>query len=380
MLALTAFGGPPTHFSMFLDRLVRVRGYLTEEELIELNALCQIIPGPTSTQIITSIGFKIGGPNLAYLTLLVWILPAVTAMIGAAIIISALQAKDIPIGFTKFIQPMAVGFVSYAAYTISVKVIKTKLAVIIMVITATISFFVKNPYIFPIILLMAGAITAFKYHQQPREEKTGFKIRWANFILWAGVFILAAILGGITKDMHVLLFENFYRNGSLIFGGSSVLVPFMYTEFVLFKEHLTSEEFLTGFAAVQAIPGPVFSFTAYIGALAMREYGIWGTILGGFVAALGIFLPGTFLIFFVIRIWESLKKYRIIRASLEGISAASSGMVAAAAFVLFQPIETSVLNLGIVTTTFILLAFTRIPAPFIILAGLLSGLIAGIFA
>jgi chromate transporter len=274
---------------------------------------------------------------------------------------------------------MAVGFVSYAAYTISVKVVKTRLAVIIMVISAIVSFFVKSPYIFPIILLMAGSITAFKYHQQPKEEKSGFKIRWANFILWIGVLIVAASLGGITRAMPVLLFENFYRNGSLVFGGSSVLVPFMYTEFVLFKNYLSSAEFLTGFAAVQAIPGPVFSFTAYIGALAMRDYGIWGSILGGFVAALGIFLPGTFLIFFLIRIWESLKKYRIIRASLEGISAASSGMVAAAALILFQPIETSFLNLGIVSTTFILLAFTKIPAPFIILAGLLSGLIAGIF-
>lgn len=377
ILSVTAFGGPQAHLALLFDTMVNNRKYLTEKELIELHALCQILPGPTSTQTITAIGFKIGGPNLAYLTLLVWMLPAVSIMIAAAIGIAALQENNISIDFTKYIQPMAVGFVTYAAYKISVKVVHSRLAMGIMIIAAVVSYFVKNPFIFPVILLLSGATTALNYKTHPKETDKRISVDWRNFILWAAVLAFFAILGGITRERLVLIFENFYRNGSLIFGGGQVLIPLLYTEFVEFKDYLTSEEFLSGFGIVQALPGPVFSFSAYIGALAMREQGILWEVAGGIVAAAGIFLPGTFMIFFVIRFWEKLKKYRVVKASLEGINAASSGLVIAAAFLLFQPIEenANVINIGFLVGTFILLMFTRVPAPFIILGGLLAGLI-----
>lgn len=374
-LAITAFGGPQVHVAMFLETMVQKRAYLSEKELIELNALCQVLPGPTSTQTITAIGFRVGGPNLAYLTLLVWILPAVSFMTVAGLFVSSIYEKNTSFEFTRFIQPMAVGFVSYAAYTISKKVVNTRTGIFIMVVAAVLSFFIRSPFIFPILILIGGASTAFKYKAQPIEEKDRIKIQWSNFILWAGFFLLAAGLGAITKFKPILLLENFYRNGSMIFGGGQVLIPYLFTEFVDFKNYLSASEFLSGYAIVQALPGPVFSFSAYIGALSARELGPGGEILGAFTASIGIFLPGTFLIFFVIRFWENLKKYRIIRASLEGISAASSGMVAAAAILLFQPLETSVLNFAIVIVTFGLLNWTRVPAPFIILTGIIAGIV-----
>lgn len=383
MLALTAFGGPQAHIAMLFDLMVEKRGYLTEEELIELNALCQILPGPTSTQTITAIGFKIGGPNLAYLTLLVWITPAVTLMTAAGILIATLSANDISIEFTKYIQPMAVGFVSYAAYKISTKVVKTYTGVVLMVISAVISYFLSSPYVFPLILVLSGSFTALNYRKQPKEEKVKINIKWANFVLWGGTLIFAAVLGGVTDWLPVRLFENFYRNGSLIFGGGQVLIPLLYTEFVEFKQWMTSEQFLSGYAFVQSLPGPVFSFSAYVGAIASSGQGIVAGALGGLTSALGIFLPGTFLIFFIIRIWDGLKKYRVIRASLEGVNAASSGMVAAAAILMFQPMEINlanlalmdVVNISIVISTLSVLLFTKIPAPLIIMAGLIAGFI-----
>jgi len=377
VLSISAFGGPQAHLAMMFDTMVKKRNYISEKELIELHALCQILPGPTSTQTITALGFKIGGPNLAYLTLLIWMLPAVSIMIAAAIGISTLQENNISIDFTKYIQPMAVGFVTYAAYKISVKVVHTRLAMGLMIIAAVISYFVKNPLVFPIVLLLSGAITAINYRRHPKEPDKYIKIDWRNFILWAAVLIFFAILGSITRERIVLIFENFYRNGSLIFGGGQVLIPLLYTEFVEFKHYLSSEEFLSGFGIVQALPGPVFSFSAYIGALAMRSQGIFWEIIGGLVAAAGIFLPGTFLIFFVIRFWEQLKKYRVVKASLEGINAASSGLVIAASFLLFQPIESNanVVNITILVGTFIVLMFTRIPPPLIVVCGLIAGLV-----
>lgn len=378
-LSVTCFGGPQAHLAYYQRVLVEKGGYLTEEDLLELYALCQIVPGPTSTQTLTSVGYRLGGATLAYLTLLIWMLPAVTIMTAAGLLIGSFQEKELSLAFTRFIQPMAVGFVAYAAYTISLKTVNTRVGFVLMVTSAVISYFVKTPIIFPVILLGAGMITAFNYKLHPKQEKKKFSVPWANFFLWAGVFILAAALGGITKALPIKLFENFYRNGSLIFGGGQVLVPMLYTEFVQYAKPLhfptSPTEFLSGYALAQAVPGPVFSFSAYIGALSMREYGYGGEILGALVSAAGIFLPGTFLIFFVIRIWDSLKKFRPIRASLEGINAANAGLVAAAAFLLFQPLDNTVTNFGFTIGTFCLLAYTKLPSWSIIAFGLLLGFV-----
>ena len=360
---------------MFLDLLVKKRGYLSEEDLIELNALCQILPGPTSTQTITAIGFKIGGPNLAYLTLLIWMIPAVTIMTMAGVIISNLQEENISLEFTKIIQPMAVGFVAYAAFRITRKVVKGLQGYLLMVSSCVISVLYASPYLFPILLLLGGSISSLNYKSQPIEEKDKIRIQWSNFILWAVVFIAAALLGHFTRSLPVRLFENFYRNGSLIFGGGQVLIPFLYAEFVELKAYLTNEEFLSGYALMQSLPGPVFSFCAYVGSLSMRNSGLGGEIIGALVASAGIFLPGTFLIFFVIRFWDSLKKYRHVKASLSGINAVSSGMVIAAAFIMFIPLAFNPLNVGVTIGTFILLQFTKIPSPLLIVAGLLAGIL-----
>ncbi|MFC6996735.1 chromate efflux transporter [Rufibacter roseus] len=374
-LSLTAFGGPQAHIAMMLRLLVEKRRFINEKELMELNALCNILPGPTSTQTITAIGFKVGGPNLAYLTLLVWIAPAALIMIAAGLLISFLGDKGAPLGFTRFIQPMAVGFVAFAAYRISSKVVTTKLGILILMVSAILSYFFRSPWVFPALLLAGGSLTAFRFKRQPILEKKPMRVEWANFLLFAGVLVAAALLGRYTQLRAVLLFENFYRNGSLIFGGGQVLIPLMYTEFVVFKSYLSSKEFLSGFAMVQALPGPVFSFCSYIGTLSMREYGWGGQILGGIVSTIAIFLPGTFLIFFVIRFWGELRKFRVIQASLEGINAVGSGLVCAAAIMLYHPIENTPYNFGLVVVTFALLLWTKVPAPLLILTGLVVGLL-----
>lgn len=364
------------HIALFIDKLVDKRGYLSEQELLELNALCQILPGPTSTQTITAIGFRVGGIPLAYLTLLIWCLPAICLMIGLALGFTFLKSQDIFIDMTYYIQPMAVGFIAYAAFKISTAVIRSKSGILVMILSAIISYIYASPFLFPVLIILGGTVTALKYKRQPFVEKTEpLKIKWDGFLIWLAILIVGGALATFTNSAPIKLFENFYRNGSLIFGGGQVLIPLLYTEFVEYKHFLSSQEFLAGYGFAQAVPGPVFSFSAFIGSLSMREYGTIGKIIGGFIAATGIFLPGTFLIFFVYRFWESLKRYRIIRASLEGITAASSGMVAAAALLLFIPLPAVWYNPTIVIGTFALLQFTRIPAPFIILGGLIMGLI-----
>ena len=380
-LSLTAFGGPQAFLAMLLERMVKKRGYIKEEELWELNALCNMLPGPSSTQLVSAIGFRVGGPNLAYLALFVWILPATLLMVTAAFLIDFLQ-ENTPgaLNFARFIQPMAIGFIIFAAQKTISKMVKTTEAMILMLISAFVSFFYSSPYIFPIMLILGGLSTSIKYKNQPKaEEEKPLKIKWSNFYLWIGVLIVAAVSGAITKYQPILLFENFYRNGSLIFGGGQVLVPYLYTEFVDFKHFLNSEEFLTGYAISQGIPGPTFSIASYIGALSMREFGVSGFIVGGLIGAAGIFLPGIFMIFFVIRFWDQLKLYRPVRAALEGINAVSCGMLIAAAYLLFEPLEANGLNIFFILGTYALLQFSKISSPIIISGGIILGIFANHF-
>ena len=376
LLSVTAFGGPQVFLAMVIDVMVKRRGYLTERDLLELNALCLVLPGPTSTQTISAIGFKIGGPILAYLSLLIWILPATVLMIATAFLIEHLQENtEGALGFAKFIQPMAIGYIIYAAQITIKKMIHTVEAAILMMIAAFVAFFYNSPFIFPIMLFFGGLITTHNYNKQPIiTSSSKISISWSNFVLWGGVLVAAAVLGHYTRYLPVRLFENFYRNGSLIFGGGQVLVPYLYTEFVEFKGYLSSEEFLTGYAISQSIPGPTFSISSYIGALSLREWGAGGLVLGGLVAAAGIFLPGTFLIFFVVRFWDELKIYRPVRAALEGINAVSCGMLIAAAYLLFEPLDNNLFNIIAIIGTFALLQFSRIPSPLIIVFGVIAGL------
>jgi chromate transporter len=383
-LSVSSFGGAQAHIAHFHNILVKKRKYFTETDLTEVNSLCAVLPGPTSTQTLVALGYKLGGPSLAYLTLLIWMLPSVAIMTTAGILVGSFEARQISLDFTRFIQPMAVGFVAYAAWSISLKTVNTKTGLVLMIVAGVATYFIKTPLVFPIMLLIAGTITSFKYKKQPREVHKGLGLRWEAFFLWIGVFVLAAGVGLLTKAMGygepllpIRLFENFYRNGSLVFGGGQVLTPMLYTEFVQYapKQYLSTEEFLSGYALTQSLPGPLFSFAAYIGALSMRDFGVGGEIIGGVMSALGVFLPGTFLAFFMIRVWDTLKKFRPIRASLEGINAANAGLIAAAAILLFQPLENTMSNFGFTILTFCALAFTRAPSWALIAFGLALGFI-----
>ncbi len=372
ILALTCFGGPQVHLTMFLDRLVKKHNYITEAEILELQALCQVLPGPTSTQTITAIGFRLGGASLAYLTLLVWILPGTLLMTLAALGVTYVE-KDQLTNLTRFIKPMGVAFIIFAAFSIGVKVIKTKISIFLMLLAAIAAFVFPSPYITPIWILLGGLATSFKFGEQEKMEKQPIKVEWSNFILWLGVFMFLVILGKITNNLPIRLFENFYRNGSLAFGGGHILKPLLYNEFVEFKHYLSADEFLSGVAIVEVAPGPVFSISAFVGALSMREWGTSGEILGSIVSSLGIFLPGTFLIFFVIRFWNELKKYRGIRASLEGINAASTGLTAAAALSLYRPMAFDLVSDLTIILTLILLQTRLVSTYILIFIGLFLG-------
>ncbi|GGN01204.1 chromate transporter [Dyadobacter beijingensis] len=375
LLSLTAFGGPQVHLMMMIERLVHKRRYVTEEELLELQALCSILPGPSSTQTVTAIGLKIGGQPLAYLTLLVWSLPAMLLMTLAAIGIHYLERNAISLNFTRFVGPMAVAFLMYGASSIARKVIHNTQGWTFLLISTILAYLYPSPYMTPVLIICGGVAASLNFKKHEKMEKAEIRIKWRPIIFWISVLIAAAIIGKITNSLPVRLFENFYRNGSLVFGGGQVLIPILYNEFVTFKHYLTEQEFLAGMALTQVVPGPVFSIATFVGSVSLQSAGWFGQFVGGFVATAGIFLPGTFFIFFAYPFWDQLKRYRGIRASLEGIHAASCGLTIAAAISLFQPMMTDIQPVITVIATLIVVAFGKVPSYVIILAGLLLGLV-----
>ena len=158
-MSLTCFGGPQAHLALFIQHLVYKHRYITESEIMEMQALCQLLPGPTSTQTITAIGFKLGGAKVSYFTLLVWILPATVFMGVAALGISFFE-KGTLVRITQFIKPMGVAFIFFAAFIIGKKVIKTKTSIVLMTLSAFAGFYFRSPYITPILILLGGVVAS----------------------------------------------------------------------------------------------------------------------------------------------------------------------------------------------------------------------------
>lgn len=390
VLAVSAFGGPQAHIAMMFELLVKKRAYLSEEELIELNALCQILPGPTSTQTIIAIGLKKGGVPLALLTFLVWVFPAGSLMIIIALYTRDLEEKGVDLSFTRFIQPMAISFIFFAGYKIATKVIKKDITLVLMLFSLISAYVITQwlqgstlaAVLYPLLLIVSGIITSFNYEKHKKVfRKERIKIKWDYFICFVLVFAIAAVLGNVYSNRILLLFENFYRNGSLIFGGGQVLIPLLKAQFVDYKGYLNSSEFLSGIAFVNAMPGPVFSVAGYVGTMSMQGYVTSSQVFGGIVSLLAVFLPGIFLIFFVHRFWEQLKNYRPIRASLTGVSAAGTGLVFAASFLLMDSVnlmptsQIGLTNLAVLIGSFLILVWGKIPSPVLIILALLLGAI-----
>ncbi|RZM24444.1 MAG: chromate efflux transporter [Pedobacter sp.] len=383
LFTLTAFGGAQAHISLLLKYFVKNRPYITEAELLELNALAQVLPGPASTQTLVGIAYKVGGLRLSILTFLIWIIPSAAVMTFAAISYAKLDHKARFVEILKYIQPIALGIVAYGAFNLAQKVLSSQLSWFLAISAVIATLVLRNAYVFPMAILIGGMISSSI--ETPKEEtelrmRLFSNINRKKLISFFAVLMALALLGAIINttspfSLPVRLFENFYRNGIFIFGGGQVLVPLMFTEFVQMKHYLNPSEFLSGFALQQALPGPTFSFTSYLSALSMKNfgYGVGGQIVGGLIGVLGINIPGLILVLFIVPFWDDLKKITRIRHSLSGINAVSVGFILAAFILLVKPIGVDLLSFGIIGITFLILNYTRISPPLIVIGGMILG-------
>lgn len=371
--SLGAYGGPEAHLGVFTEQMVVRRQYLDETDLIELIALCSILPGPTSTQTIVSIGYRMGGPLLALLTMLVWALPVLTVMTILSFLYQFLAGRGISADVLRYVGPMAVGFIILAAVRIGRKVVRDTPTALLMVFGAATTYFIRAPWIFPLVLVTGGAVAILMEREKNLWNRVRIRPPWLYLAAFALLALGSLALAGITHHRLVHVFESFYRYGYLVFGGGQVVVPVMHSELVQMREYMTNQEFLTGYGLVQGLPGPMFSFAAYAGGLAARNGAVTFQVLGAILGGIGIFLPGLLLIYFVYPVWEDLKQIRAVRLSLRGINAVAGGLIAIAAVILMQASGLELDKLLVTVATVVLLATRKVPAPVIVAAALAAG-------
>ena len=342
---------------------------------MELVALCSILPGPTSSQTIVAVGYRIGGPLLALLTMIVWALPAVVVMISLSFLGHVLEIFHLSINVLRFIGPMAVGFIVLAALRVSRKVIVNQLTGALMVMSTFVTLFIRDSWVFPLVLLLGGMVTVFASREKQLFTRISLHPPWKYLI----IFLLLAfglLAGSLFFDRTLIhIGESFYRYGYLVFGGGQVVVPVMYSDLVEVHAYMTDREFLTGYGLVQGLGGPMFSFAAYAGGLAARGSTWPVQVIGAILGGIGIFLPGLLLIYFVFPIWEQLKQLKAIRIALQGVGAVAGGMIAAAAIILLRTSGFSPINLAVTALSILLLAARRVPAPLIVLLTIAAGFI-----
>ena len=388
--SVTAFGGPQAHIGMMMKTFVRNKPYVTEQELMEYNAFCQLLPGASSTQTLTLIGYKRGGVPLAVLTLLIWILPACILMGAFSFLLQYIDKKELGTDIFKFIPPMAAGFLGYAVIHIFPHAIRNTITWIIMLCSVAATYFLfGRTWVIPALIIAGGIATNFSLKRIPQVEQKPRKIRWWNFWLFGIIFLVAGITSELARKNDwpnrkpINLFENTYRMGSLVFGGGQVLMPMMYEQWSIRPEavrnknpnavQIDQDKLYTGMGIVQAVPGPVFSIASFAGGMALKDMGTEMQVLGCIIGMIGIFLPSALLVLFFFPIWNNLKKYAAVYRSIEGINAVVVGVMIASSFYIMrdisfiEPKTVSLVNILVILGTILLLNFTRILPPFIVI-------------
>ena len=400
LYSITAFGGPQAHVAMMMKIFVHKTPYVTKQELLEYSAFCNLLPGASSTQTITLIGYKRGGVPLAVMTLLIWIAPACLLMGAFSFLLHYIDTASLHTNIFKFIPSLAVGFLLFAsvmAFSVSIKNTITW-AIMLLCIVAT-YFLFKTPWIFPVLIIVGGAVTNLSHKRIPQVETKPRKIKWWNIWLFAIIFLAAGITSEVARTRNwpnrkpVNLFENTYRMGSLVFGGGQVLMPMMYEQFSVRPQivkqkrpetaanviEIDKDDMTTGMGIVRAMPGPVFSIASFTGGMALKEGGKHMQLLGCIIGSVAIFLPSALLVLFFFPIWNNLKKYAVMYRSLEGINAVVVGIMIASTLYIMKDISlvgtstSSWINITVILVTFLLLQFTRIAPPLIVVSCVVLG-------
>lgn len=336
-LGLTSFGGPVAHLGFFREEFVRRRQWLREESYADLVALCQFLPGPASSQVGYAVGLMRGGVPGGLAAWLGFTLPSAALMIAFAYGVVTFGELD-SAGWLRGLKIAAVAVVASAVWGMAVQLCPDRQRVSLALLAAMVVLAWPGSLTQILVIVVGGAVgwllyrgvaTGGSFDDYPRlpSRRSGVICLVAFFALLVGLPLLAAL----TTSPLLEVFTGFYRSGSLVFGGGHVVLPLLQAE-VVTSGWIGDDHFLAGYGAAQAVPGPLFTFAAYLGAAMTVGPGGW---LGGLWAVIAIFLPSLLLVQGVLPFWAKLSRIPLAQAALRGTNAAVVGLLLAA---LYDPV------------------------------------------
>ncbi|MEK9200127.1 chromate transporter [Ureibacillus sp. 179-F W5.1 NHS] len=333
-LGLTSFGGPIAHLGYFHEEYIRRRKWLDEKSYADLVALCQFLPGPASSQVGIGIGIMRGGLLGGIISFLGFTMPSVVALIIFALIVGELNVSSM--GWIHGLKIVAVAVVAHAILGMAKNLAPdlTRKAIVILALAVVLLW--QTVYAQVGVIIIAGLIGYLLYKETSEDHAANFQVPISKKLglfcitLFFGLLILLPILREVIASPFIAMFDSFYRAGSLVFGGGHVVLPLLEREFVP-TNFISEEAFLAGYGATQAVPGPLFTFAAYIGAVMDGWF-------GGILATIGIFLPAFLLVLGILPFWDIVRRNSKMKGVFMGINAAVVGILIAA---FYNPIFTS---------------------------------------
>ena len=372
-LGLTSFGGPVAHLGYFRTAFVERRQWLSEQAYADLVALCQFLPGPASSQVGFALGLMRAGPWGAAMAWLAFTLPSAIVLVLFALGAAVLDGP-VASGIIHGLKVVAVAIVAHAVWGMARNLCpdKTRTGIALAAVFAVVLVSGPLGQVAAIVLGgVAGLLLCRQSAAASSSESLHFPVtRQAGtlaLLIFAGLLVLLPLLAASAGWLNVV--DAFYRSGALVFGGGHVVLPLLEAE-VVQSGWVTADEFLAGYGAAQAVPGPLFTFAAYLGALLP---GI-PSVIGALLALLAIFVPGFLLLVGVLPFWSQFRQWSSAQALMRGANAAVVGILGAA---LYQPVWTSAIlgpyEFVLALTGFLLLTVWKLPAWLVVIVVALGG-------
>lgn len=369
-LGLTSFGGPVAHLGYFRSEFVERRGWFSERAYADLVALCQFLPGPASSQVGMALGVSRAGYVGALAAWAGFTLPSAVALVLFAQGVAGLGDALAP-GALHGLKVVAVAVVAQAAWGMARSLCPDAPRIGLMAISACVVLLVPSAWTQVGVIACAGAagLAIIKPTPAGAHEPLPTMVGRRAGVLWLSLFCI--LLAGLPimarqwPEPPLEVFDAFFRAGSLVFGGGHVVLPLLQAE-VVPTGWVGKEAFLAGYGAAQAVPGPLFTFSAFLGASMNAEPAGWA---GGFLCLFAVFLPSFLLVAGALPFWERLRRNTRTQAALAGINAAVVGLLLAA---LYQPVWTSAIlgaqDFALALVAYTCLAFWKFP-PWLVVIG-----------
>lgn len=372
-LGLVSFGGPAAHIGYFRKTFVEELRWLDDKDYASLVALSQFLPGPGSSQVGFAIGYRRGALPGAILAFLGFTLPSFLLMFLLAVSSYQYLSNDLFQGVIAGLKLLAVVVVADAAWGMFKQFCRQPITQLMALLSAIILLLLPGN-LTQLFVLVAAAVIGFYWLNRDMpvpSNPRSMQLNWSALLIFLFLLLLS---GPLLASPLAELFNQFYQTGTMVFGGGHVVLPLLESQLANSIDH---DRFLTGYALAQAVPGPMFSLAAYLGA----ELWPQNALVGALVATLGIFLPGFLLLLTVIRGWQGIAERPQIAAMVMGINAAVVGLLLTA---LYQPVFSSAVtgsvSMAMVLVGLIMLKLWRLPLVLLVLGyasmGLLSRLIS----